>query len=179
MYTRKLAMNGMLAALCAALGYVALDFGSMKITFESLPVLMGALLFGPADGALIGGLGTLLYQLVRYGVSATTLLWILPYVVCGLLAGWLSRRSGFALSGWRLTAAAVLCQLVITALNTLALCVDGMVFDYFTPEFILVPLLPRLVLAAAEGAAFAAVLPALLRAARRALGQREAGGEAL
>ena len=56
----------MLCAMCAVLGYVALDLGSIKLTFESLPVLLGALLFGPVDGMFIGGIGTLLYQLVRY-----------------------------------------------------------------------------------------------------------------
>ena len=33
-------------------------------------------------------------KLVRYGVTATTLLWILPYVVCGLLVGaWARKRA--------------------------------------------------------------------------------------
>ena len=76
--TKKLAMDSMLAAMCAVLGYLSLDFGNLKITFESVPILLGALLLGPIDGMAIGGVGTLLYQLVRYGVSVTTLLWILP-----------------------------------------------------------------------------------------------------
>ena len=76
--TRKIALDSMLAAMCAALGYAALDFNNLKITFESLPILLGALLLGPVDGLAIGVVGTLIYQLIRYGVSATTLLWILP-----------------------------------------------------------------------------------------------------
>ena len=76
--TKKLAMDSMLAAMCAVLGYLSLDFGNLKITFESVPILLGALLLGPIDGMAIGGVGTLLYQLVRYGVSVTTPLWILP-----------------------------------------------------------------------------------------------------
>ena len=79
--TKKLAMDSMLAAMCAVLGYLSLDFGNLKITFESVPILLGALLLGPIDGMAIGGVGTLLYQLVRYGVSVTTPLWILPYVL--------------------------------------------------------------------------------------------------
>ena len=70
--TKKLAMDSMLAAMCAVLGYLSLDFGNLKITFESVPILLGALLLGPIDGMAIGGVGTLLYQLVRYGVSVTT-----------------------------------------------------------------------------------------------------------
>ena len=31
--TRQLALNAVLAAMCAALGYLSLDFGNLKITF--------------------------------------------------------------------------------------------------------------------------------------------------
>ena len=72
MKTRKLALNAVLAAMCAALGALALDLNSIKITFESFPILLGALLFGPLDGLAVGFVGTLLYQLLRYGVSVTT-----------------------------------------------------------------------------------------------------------
>lgn len=67
MKTRKLALNAVLAAMCAALGALALDLNSIKITFESFPILLGALLFGPLDGLAVGFVGTLLYQLLRYG----------------------------------------------------------------------------------------------------------------
>ena len=82
MTTRQMAADSMLAAMCAVLGAVALDVGNLKITLESVPIIVGALLFGSLDGAAIGFVGTLVYQLLRYGVSVTTLLWILPYVVC-------------------------------------------------------------------------------------------------
>ena len=54
--TKKLTINAMMAAMCAVLGYLALDMGSLKITFESLPVLISAFLFGPLDGMIVGGL---------------------------------------------------------------------------------------------------------------------------
>lgn len=174
--TRRLSLDAMLAAMCAVLGYVALDFGRLKITFESLPVLVGALLFGPVDGLLVGGVGTLLYQLLRYGVSATTALWILPYLACGLLAGWYTKRRRFSLTGRQTALLLLLCQLEITALNTLALYVDSRLFGYYTPGFILGPLAPRVVLAAAQAAAFTTVMPALLRASRRVLRLPAAGG---
>lgn len=98
MKTRKLALNAVLAAMCAALGALALDLNSIKITFESFPILLGALLFGPLDGLAVGFVGTLLYQLLRYGVSATTLLWILPYALAGLVTGFYAKRRGFSLT---------------------------------------------------------------------------------
>ena len=80
--TRQMALDAVLAAICMVLGYYGPDLGNLKITFEGLPVILAGLLLGPVDGAVVGGIGTLLYQLLRYGVSATTLLWILPS------AGW-------------------------------------------------------------------------------------------
>lgn len=176
--TRRLSLDAMLAAMCAVMGAVALDFGRLKITFESLPVLVSALLFGPLDGLLVGGVGTFLYQFLRYGFSATTALWILPYLACGLLAGWYAKKRQFSLTGRQTGGILLICQLLITALNTLALYVDSQIFGYYTPGFILGPLAPRLLLAAAQAAAFTTIMPALLRASRRTL-RLPAAGEAL
>ena len=68
--TRQMALDAVLAAVCAVLGYYGPDLGNMKITFEGLPVILAALLCSPLDGAAVGGIGTLLYQLLRYGVTA-------------------------------------------------------------------------------------------------------------
>ena len=57
--TRQLTINAMMAAMCAVLGYIALDMGNLKVTFESLPILISDLLFGPVDGMIVGGMGTL------------------------------------------------------------------------------------------------------------------------
>ena len=52
--TSRLATNAMLAALCAVLSYVSIDIGnSMRITLESFPIALGAMLLGPLDGAAI------------------------------------------------------------------------------------------------------------------------------
>ena len=63
MKTRQLTMDAVLAAMCAALGSISIDLGNLKFSFESLPVIIGALLFGPVDGVFIGGIGTLIASL--------------------------------------------------------------------------------------------------------------------
>ena len=170
MKTRQLAVDAMLCAVCAVLGYVALDLGSIKITFESLPVLLGAMLFGPVDGMLIGGVGTLLYQLVRYGVTATTPLWIAPYVVCGLLAGAWARRRGFALSRRETVVLVVLAELAVTALNTAALYIDSKLYGYWFPGFILGVLGLRIVICVVKAVAFGLILPSVVETVRRTFG---------
>lgn len=52
--TKRLTIDAMLAALCAVLGYISLDLGNLKTTFESLLILL--------DGLLIGAIGTFIYQ---------------------------------------------------------------------------------------------------------------------
>lgn len=170
MKTRQLTLDAMLCAVCAVLGYVALDLGSVKITFESLPVLLGALLFGPADGMLIGGVGTLLYQLLRYGVSATTLLWILPYVVCGLVVGLAAKLRGFRLDRFQTMILVVIAELAVTGLNSVAIYVDSKMYGYYFPGIIQGVLVWRLAICVVKAAAFGAILPTLTEAVRRGLG---------
>ena len=116
--TRQMALDAVLAAICMVLGYYGPDLGNLKITFEGLPVILAGLLLGPLDGAVVGGIGTLLYQLLRYGVSATTLLWILPYVLCGLIVGWIGDRCAPEKSFWRLALTVLAGEGLIFLLNT-------------------------------------------------------------
>lgn len=167
--TKKLALDGMCTAMCTVLGYVAPDTGSVKVTFESLPILAGALLFGPADGLAIGTVGTLLYQLLRYGISATTLLWILPYTLCGLAAGLCAQRHDLSCSRRAMTLTVFGCELLVTLCNTAALYVDSMVYHYYFPGFILGSLALRLAICMAKAAVFSVVLPRLLPALRKEL----------
>lgn len=143
MKTRKLALNAVLAAMCAALGALALDLNSIKITFESFPILLGALLFGPLDGLAVGFVGTLLYQLLRYGVSVTTPLWILPYALAGLVTGFYAKRRGFSLTTGQTVGIVVAAEVLVTALNTLVMYIDAKLYGYWFPGFISAMLLPR------------------------------------
>jgi ECF transporter S component (folate family) len=168
MKTKQLAVDGMMAAMCAVLGYLALDLWSVKVTFESLPILLSALLFGPVDGMLVGGVGTLIYQLLRYGVSATTLLWVLPYMVCGLMVGAWAKRRDFQLSRRQTVILVVVAELVVTGLNTVAIYADSKLYSWYYPGLILGALGLRLVICVGKAAAFGAVLPTLTDAVRRA-----------
>ena len=165
--TKRLSFDAMLAAMCAVLGYVSLDLGNLKITFESVPVLIGALIFGPADGAAVAFVGTLLYQLLRYGVSATTLLWILPYVLCGVLVGIYARRRDFMLSQRQMICTVITNELLITTLNTVVLYIDSKVYGYYSAMFIFGSLTLRVVICVAKAVVYSLALPPLLRALRK------------
>lgn len=166
--TKQLAMDAVLAAVCAVLGAFGADFGNLKITFEGLPVILGALLFGPADGLAIGGIGTLLYQLLRYGVTATTPLWILPYMLCGWLVGRLGKRGAIEDSPLRLGALVLAGEGLIFLLNTLVLYIDSKIYGYYSPVFIFGSMPLRALLCVLKAVLYTAVLPTLLKVLRKA-----------
>ncbi len=167
---RQLALNAMLIAICTVLAGLAVNLGgNFKITFESLSVHIGALLFGPVDGMLIGGIATFIYQVLLsgYGITATTLLWILPYVVCGLIDGLCAQ--GCVRSRGKLILTVLLSELSITLLNTFALYVDSRLYGYYSPVFVFGTLAARLLVCAVKSLAYGAVIPEVLKALRKTL----------
>ncbi|MBQ9420995.1 MAG: folate family ECF transporter S component [Lachnospiraceae bacterium] len=161
--TSQLTIDAMLAAMCAVLGYVALDAGQFKITFESLPVLFAALMYGPVDGMLVGGIGTFIYQFLRYGFSATTALWILPYIVCGLVAGLYSKHFTFNNNRKQLLFIVVLSELLIFVFNTLAIYVDSKVYGYYSYAYVWGAIGLRFVIAVIKSVIFGLVTPGILK----------------
>ena len=144
--TQQLTIDAMLCAICAVLGYLAIDLTSIKITFESLPILIAALLFGPIDGIAVGGIGTLIYQLIRYGFTATTFLWMLPYIVCGLIVGLFARKYKFRIPPVKLTVLVVVTEFIVTLLNTGVIYVDSKYYGWYYPGLIAGSLVIRLVI---------------------------------
>ena len=151
---RRLAADAMFAAMVTVLGLVSISTGNLKI---------------PVDGLASGGVGTLLYQLLRFGVSATTALWIAPYVLLGLCVGAVSARHGYDCTPRQLALLAVLGELGITVLNTGSLYLDSLIYGYYSPVFVFGTLPLRLAICAGKGIVLALLLPTLLRVTRRAL----------
>lgn len=166
MTTKRLAFDGMLAALCAVLGYIALDLRFFKITFESLPVLLAGFLFGPLDGALVGGIGTIIYQLFKYGVTATTIFWSIPYILAGFLVGLYSKKHSFRTTDKEILILVFAVKLMITILNTGVMYLDSKIYAYWFPGFISANLLIRLFSMVVESAAFGVLIPRILRELR-------------
>lgn len=84
---KRLATDGILIAIFFALTFFSVTIGGVKITFDSLPVVLCAMLFGPIDAFLVGFLGAFLEQMMHFGFTATTLLWVIPPAMRGLVLG--------------------------------------------------------------------------------------------
>lgn len=158
---KELCVNSMLAAMCAVLGYLSIDTGNLKVTLESVPIIIGAVLYGPLCGVAVGGVGTFVYQLLRYGLSVTTALWMLPYCVCGLIVGLYARSNDFSLSRRQLILICLVAELVVTTLNTAVLYVDSRVYGY-TVAYVFATIVPRYIICVVKAVAVGAILPPLI-----------------
>ena len=86
-------MCGLLAAMAVVIGTVCklyFTFGSIRITFENLPVLLSGILFGPIAGGLVGACADLITCVTSSQPSINPLI-TLGAASVGLFAGLISR----------------------------------------------------------------------------------------
>lgn len=138
---KRLTLDAVLVALYFALSMLAVSVGGFKLTFEHLPVILSALLFGPVDALLVGALGELVNQLLTYGFTPTTVLWIMPALFRGLSMGLGARllKSRLGLDAVlekqvpaAFIAGCVLSGIVCSIINTAALYLDSKMYGYYS-----------------------------------------------
>ena len=122
MNTKRLVTVAVLIALYTVLSLFSANLGLIKLTFESFPVLVA--------GLLVGAVGGLLNQMLTYGFTVTTLMWILPNAVRGLLVGLYAKKHGLDLTMKQTAGIVLATSLLVTALNTVALYIDSQIFHY-------------------------------------------------
>ncbi len=167
--TKRIIFDAMLAAMVAILGALAITTNAFKITFETLPILFAGFVFGPIDGMIVGFVGTLVYQMLVFGFSATTLLWILPYVIMGLLCGLVAKQAKYDLSVKRIAVTTIALEFLVTILNTGVIYVNSHIYGYYYPALILGSLALRLAICFGKGAVFGFILPVLVNRVKKAL----------
>ncbi len=162
MRTKQLAINAMLAAMCAVLGYVSLDLGNLKFTFESFPILLGALIYGPVDGMIVAFVGTSIYQILKYGLISTTILWIIPYVIYALLIGLFRKKNWWVLI--------IVSGIVLTMLNTGAIYLDSIIWDYYTFAYVFGSFIFRLVASIIKSIIFTIIIKKIWNSIKKVSG---------
>ena len=159
MSTRKLVVIAMMVAVYVVLNTVGtIRLGWINISVSALPIIVGALLYGPVLG-----------QLMTYGVTATTVLWIIPPAVRGLLIGLYAKRCGYALSRKQLVGVLIVTSLVVTLLNTGAIYLDSVIYGYYTYAYVFGKVGIRIVSGAVTAVAMAFVTPPVLDMLKRSL----------
>ena len=130
--TRKLVTVAMLTAVYVVLSLVGtLNLWWIRISVDSLPIILGALLYGPVGGLLVGLLGSLMNQLITYGLTVTTVLWVIPAAVRGLMIGAYAQKCHFELSRAKIVGILCVTAVVVTALNTGAMYLDSVINGYY------------------------------------------------
>lgn len=170
--TKTLCLVSVLAALYVPLSiFAAVQMGNVRISFGSLPVVISALLLGPVEAVIVAMTGEFFKQLLTYGVTATTILYLIPPALRGLvigLAAVYARKHGRPLEQREIACFAVcICAAVLTTTgNTLVNWLDSILYHYYTFALIFGDALYRFVVGminAVVMAALAMPLTVLLR----------------
>ena len=141
---KRLALNAAMVALYFALSMMAVPVGGFKLTFEHLPIILCAVLFGPVD-ALIVGLGARLAP--RFlGLEAL-----------------LEKKVPVAF--WVLC---IIAGLVCSLVNTFTLYVDSKMFGYYSYAMVFGALWVRLGTSAISSVVMSVVAKPLAQAMRKA-----------
>ena len=137
---KRIAIDAVSIAMYFGLSLLSVQLGGIKLTFASLPTIICAMLFGPIDGFLVGFLGAFLEQMIKFGFTATTMLWILPPAIRGLFIGIcaLLLKKHMSVDAILQTKrpyvyfiACIVSGIIVSTLNTLVFYVDAKMFHYY------------------------------------------------
>lgn len=172
---KRMAMNAAMVAVYVVLSlpFLTISIGGIKITFEHFPVVLCGVLFGPVDAMIVGGIGEFINQITSFGFTPTTILWILPIVVRGLIVGLCAK---FFKKYMSLTAivqkqvpvlfllVCIVSGIISSLFNTLALYVDSKLFGYYTFAMVFGALAVRILLSVVTSIVIAVAIRPILRA---------------
>lgn len=139
--TKRIVVDALLIALFYILSMLSVEIAGVKITFVSLPTVVCALLYGPVDACIVGFLGAFLEQMLKYGFTATTILWLLPAVIRGLIVGLgtVVLRKSMSIEAITSTKkpyvyyiVCIAAGLVTSCANTLVFYLDSVIYHYYS-----------------------------------------------
>ncbi|WP_409967131.1 folate family ECF transporter S component [Bengtsoniella intestinalis] len=134
------------AAIYFLLGLLSpIQTATLKITLSSLPVVLAGVLLGPWSGFAVGALGELLGQLLRYGLTATTFLWLIPVGLRGVTIGLMRGGSPLENRPVKLYVVCFVAALVTTLTNTPIIWLDSVLYGYYSYAIVVGALATRLV----------------------------------
>lgn len=170
---KMLCLAGIMAAIYVALDFLAVSVsapfaGNLKISLSGLPVIIVAIFGGPFWGAVTGFIGAFIGQMLTYGLSATTILWILPAVVRGLSMGFLFRAFKKSIKPGVLTLETCISALLVTIFNTGAMLVEQKLYGYYSSYLAIFLAIPARVLAGIiTSVVFSLMLPTIVDSLRK------------
>jgi len=146
------------------LANLTLNTGSIKFTLEAFPILVASLLLGPVDGLIVGGVGSFIYQVLfsGYGITATTILWVIPHATSGLVVGLYAKAKNYRLDFKSISFISIVSALLVTTLNTLALYIDSKMYGYYSFALVFSSLFVKILCGIVLAIIYSSVLPKLI-----------------
>lgn len=169
-----------LVAICAALYfvltmYLTIRIGNITITLASLPILVLAVMYGPVEAAVAAGLGELLHQVLTYGLTVTTPLWILPPIIRGLIVAfgcYLITKKTDKKDPWNKPVPfffwLIVAAIVTTLVNTGITWLDSVIFHYYSFAYVFGDFVLRLLTGIGTAIVMGIVIPPIVTALRNA-----------
>lgn len=128
----------MISALSFVLGRLTLSVDNLKITFAAFPILLLACI-SPywGDAAIASFVTQFLGQMLEYGLSMTTPLWIFPSVFRAVVFWFLVHKilkNNLYKVSYYIGVAVI--AMSVTVLNTLIMALDAIIFGYYTTVYV-------------------------------------------
>ncbi len=132
---RRICLDGMMAAIYIALIFITIRIGDIRISFGALPIMFVTLCLGLPDGLAVAFIGEFIGQMINYGFTPTTFLWVIPPML-RVVVLWLFhlpfKKKGDVLYNhivWYYVGA-IVAALFVTASNTLVMYLDAIIIGY-------------------------------------------------
>lgn len=164
--TRKMVTASVLIALYLVLGYLTIDLKLIKISISSLPLVIGGIMMGPWMGLAIGLIGSFLSQMLHYGITSTTILWMIPIASRGLVVGLYAKKHGYQINQFQTTLIMIISSLIASTLYTGAFYVDSKVWDYYSFAMVFGSSVGRFVTGVITAGLLSMLVPVIVRALR-------------
>ena len=113
-------------------------------------------------------LGAFFAQLLSYGLSVTTVLWILPAAFRGFFVGSFAKLLGEKFKGKVMLFVIVASSLLVTALNTGVMAADALIYGYYSHAYVFGALIFRIISGVITAVLYTVVVPELLKYLRQA-----------
>jgi ECF transporter S component (folate family) len=164
---QRLCTDAVLIALVVVFDIISIKIGNdIKITFGGLPIILCTLLYGIADGAIVGMAGAFIGQLFTYGLTATTVLWIIPSGVRALVIGLLFIAFKKSINPVLLTISTIISSIAVTFVNTGVMYIDSLVYHY-PHGIVLITTIFRFVSGILSAVIYSAIICPILYAVKR------------
>lgn len=137
--TFKIALASVMAALAIVLEKLSIPLGdgTYKITLYGFPLLFTSVFYGPLVGGCAGLVVGFISQLTSiYGISATSVLWMIAPVLWGTVGGLILKlfKSENKYNIFNIIIVVVITSLLVSLTNSLVMFLDGQILGYVVEQ---------------------------------------------